>query len=721
MNQKDLLNASQEQAVKHDQGPLLVIAGAGSGKTRVLTFRIAHLIQGGVYPANILAVTFTNKAAKEMKSRVVDRIGLVGQRVWISTFHSLCGQLLRSHAVHLGYGSNFLIFDTTDQQVIIKECLKTLNLDPKKFPPQAILRAISQAKNDLVKSSAFSSTGDFWSSTVSRIYQMYEDKLKASNAMDFDDLIMNTVLLFKDHKEILLQYQNRFRYILVDEYQDTNTAQYELVTLLAKEHRNICVVGDEDQSIYAFRGADIRNILDFEKDYPEAKVVKLEENYRSSKNILAVANAVITNNTERKAKVLYTKNAEGPFVRLFVGQSERDEAHFVASTIADSVGLGKRSYQHHTLLYRTHAQSRTFEEAFMRRGIPYRIVSGLRFYERKEIKDLLGYLRLLENPSDDYAFQRVVNAPKRGIGDVTLARLVEFAASKGQSLYASLTALKEIPNLGRQAFCNLENFHGLMEELRAKRSLSLTQLKDYVLMESGYLTALKAEKTPEAESRLENLTEFSTVTRQFEEAEENPTLGAFLEHVALIADVDNYDRSADVVNFMSLHAAKGLEFPVVFLVGMEDGICPHSRALREPGQLEEERRLVYVGVTRAEEELFLTAAHLRQMYGESQRNPISTFVKEIPPTLLEEVDKRGASSFAPTPKVVPKETSRKKEGAIKQEGTGFSVGDKVLHPKWGQGMVVSCAPSGGDTVLSIAFPEQGIKKVLAGIAPLEKV
>ncbi len=729
MEYLESLNPQQRQAVEHTQGPLLVVAGAGSGKTRVLTYRIAHMIHSHhIEPYRILAVTFTNKAAQEMKERVRAIVGPQADEVWVSTFHSSCVQILRREAHHLGYQRNFLIFDSSDQKVVMRDCLKELNLDPKKFEPRAIMAGISGAKNELLSPEAFDAqAADFWQNTVARVYKKYQAKLAENNAMDFDDLIINTVALWQQFPDILRKYQERFQYVLVDEYQDTNHAQYVLVNLLAQGHRNLCVVGDEDQSIYGFRGADIRNILDFEEDYPEAVVVKLEENYRSSQTILEAANTLIANNTQRKEKALWTQSDQGPNLAFFQGRDEREEAAYVADVIAADVKERQRSLTDFTILYRTHAQSRNFEDAFMRRGIAYRIVSGLRFYERKEIKDFMAYLRLLHNPMDNYSFRRIVNVPRRGIGDVTVAKVEEFALSQGLSLYEALEALDNVPGLAARFRKGLGEFFTMMEDLRAEAaSTDLTTLAEMVLQRTGYEKALTDEKTLEAETRWENVKEFLSVTRQFEKEHPGSELGDFLEHVALISDADAYEPGAAVVSMMTFHAAKGLEFPVVFMVGLEDGIFPHSRSLYEPEQMEEERRLAYVGITRAQEELYLTCAQMRTIFGQQGYNPVSQFVDEIPAELVDDRTLLGMPSqvgvHASSNGRVSAQGCQASAAQAPSAGTvgEWKVGDKIRHPKWGDGMIVSTQGDKSGLILSLSFPDQGIKKVMADLAPIEK-
>lgn len=769
------LNDTQRAAVEHVDGPLLIIAGAGSGKTRVLTYRMAYLLQvRNVSPSSILAVTFTNKAAAEMRERVSALIGPRAEQVWVGTFHAMCVRILRRYAERLGFPKQFLIFDTADQLAAVRACLKELNLDPKRNDPRSLLGAISAAKNNLMDPSEYAEkASDFWERTVARVYERYQEKLRENGAFDFDDLLLATVRLFRQEVDVLQYYRDRFRYLMIDEYQDTNKVQYVLVNMLAEEHRNLCVVGDADQSIYRFRGADIRNILDFERDYPDATIIKLEQNYRSTKRIIEAANAVIANNFDRPAKDLWTNNPEGAPLYFYQAMDERAEAGFIADEIRRGISEDGREYSDFTVLYRTHAQSRTFEEEFIRRGIPYRIVSGVRFYERKEIKDLLAYLRVIFNPLDEFSLRRIINVPRRGIGDVTIGRLDEFAAANGMSLYEALTDGEALAGLSTAAANRVHEFAELLEGLRAVAAdVSLTALADRVLEHSGYMRELHAERTIEAEARIENLREFLSVTRQFEQ-EQGGGLEEFLEHVALVSDVDAYDADANSVTMMTLHAAKGLEFPVVFLVGMEDGVFPHSRALAEASELEEERRLCYVGMTRAMERLYLTCARQRLLYGQPVAGNVSLFVNEIPSELIEDVSENmraragwqvlhggagrdaahtgfgdwplggrgpvggpasgGGRGVASGPvslgssdlkdagdsrvRDVPGGSDR--GGAL--DPASLQSGDRVRHAVFGEGTVISCTPASGDTVVTIAFPDQGVKKLLASIAPLEKV
>lgn len=734
------LNTPQAEAVEHCAGPLLILAGAGSGKTRVLTHRIGYLIkEKGVSPHNILAITFTNKAAGEMKERVNNLIGHRAEAMWICTFHAACVRILRKGIGSLGYDSNFVIYDSADQQTLIKQCLKELNIDDKLFPPRAVAAGISQAKNKLLGPKAYEDQAyDYYQQTVSRVYQLYQTKLQTNNALDFDDLIMKTVTLFEQHTEALEYYQDRFRYILIDEYQDTNHAQYRLVKLLAAKHRNLCVVGDDDQSVYGFRGADIQNILDFERDYPEAKVVRLEQNYRSTKNILEAANEVISHNSGRKQKRLWTENPGGSLISLFTAQDEHQEAYYVAQKIVEGHDLHDRKYQDFAVLYRTNAQSRVIEEILMRNNVAYTIVGGLKFYERKEIKDVLAYLKVISNPLDGISLQRVINVPRRGIGDTSLAKITEYARENGISLYDAMGRSSAIPGLTARVTKPMAEFVSLIDELRARKDdLPVTALTSEVLDKSGYLKELESEKSVEAETRIENLKEFLTVTAEYDRASTEGSLEEFLAGVSLVADIDNLDDRSDAVALMTLHSAKGLEFPVVFMIGMEEGIFPHSRSLMEEAELEEERRLCYVGITRAREELHLLNAWQRTLYGNYMHNPPSRFVREVPENLLDQNgagrDINGAAGYAGAgrqgnyaPETKLRYTAAQTAAAGTQTASAgttdsYGLGDKVEHGKWGQGVVVSVKGEGGDAEISVAFPNIGIKTLVAKYAPLKKL
>lgn len=741
MHLTEHLNLPQAEAVQCHDGPLLILAGAGSGKTRVLTYRIGYLIgEIGVSPYNILAITFTNKAAGEMKERVEALMGRKAEFMWICTFHSACVRVLRKEIGLLGYDTNFAIYDSADQQTVIKQCLKELNIDDKRFPPRAVAAGISQAKNSLLTPQTFDKkANDYYLQTVSRVYQLYQSKLKANNALDFDDLIMKTVTLFEQFSNILEQYQERFKYILIDEYQDTNHAQYRLVKLLAGKYRNICVVGDDDQSVYRFRGADIQNILDFERDYPEARVIRLEQNYRSTKIILEAANEVIRNNYGRKEKRLWTENPGGSRILLYTAQDEHQEAYYVASKILAGHDLQKRAYQDFAVLYRTNAQSRVMEEILMRNNIPYIIVGGLKFYERKEVKDIMAYLRVISNSLDAVSLQRIVNVPRRGVGDASLGKINAYADERGISLYDAMGRIEEVPGLTARTVKPITEFMKLIEDLRArKEGLAVTGLAKEVLTRSGYLRELESEQTIEAETRIENLNEFLTVTAEYDRGAAEGSLEEFLAGVSLVADIDGLDERADAVVLMTMHSAKGLEFPVVFIVGMEDGIFPHSRSMLDESELEEERRLCYVGITRAREELHLIHACQRTLYGNYMHNPPSRFVREIPDHLLQkegignepaEKASRGAMGrYGGQPGdggYSPVGSGQAAAAVVKPGGNvtagSFSLGDKVEHGKWGQGVVVGIKGEGGDAEISVAFPGLGIKVLVARYAPLKKV
>lgn len=735
MDLRQQLNEAQYEAVTYQGGPMLVIAGAGSGKTRVLTYRIAHLLRQGVAPHQILAVTFTNKAAREMRERIEQLVGPVAGGLWMGTFHATCVQILRRYADRLGYTQRFTIFDTADQLTTVRECLKELNLDPKSYEPRSLLSAISRAKNERIGPAEYTDRAmDFWERQVARVYKAYDAKLREANALDFDDLLVKTIDLFEQWPDVLQQFQDRFQHILVDEYQDTNHVQYLLVTMLASRHRNLCVVGDADQSIYKFRGADIRNILDFERDYPDAKVIKLEENYRSTQRILDAANAVISNNLDRRDKTLYTRNGEGHRVGLYRADDERGEAAFLCDEVDRLRREEEISLDQVAVLYRTHAQSRSLEEEFMRRGIPYRIYSGVRFYERKEIKDIISYLRVVANPDESLSLRRIINVPKRGIGDGTVAKLEAFASANELSLFGTIARVEEVEGLGKAAVTRVAAFRELLLEMIAQgEQVGVTELTEFILHRSGYLDELSAERTIEAESRIENLREFLSVTTQFEAENEGASLLDFLEHVALVSDVDAMDGEADGLTLMTLHSAKGLEFPVVFMVGMEEGVFPHSRSLWDEGELEEERRLCYVGMTRAMVRLYMTCARVRTLFGQTMYSQPSRFIDEIPASLVEDLNAREAEKWSTARQSLglSRGAAATRSGRpmpaprVERDATGssetFSAGERVKHPKWGVGTVVQTEKAGGDVVLTLAFPGEGIKKVMVGIVPLEKV
>ncbi|WP_247644696.1 DNA helicase PcrA [Streptococcus sp. NLN64] len=746
------MNERQAEAVQTTEGPLLIMAGAGSGKTRVLTHRIAYLIdEKMVNPWNILAITFTNKAAREMKERAF-ALNPATQDTLISTFHSMCVRILRRDADHIGYNRNFTIVDPGEQRTLMKRILKELNLDPQKWNERAVLGTISNAKNDLLDDRAYEAqASDMYSQVVAKCYKAYQSELRQSEAMDFDDLIMMTLRLFDQNPDVLTYYQQKFQYIHVDEYQDTNQAQYQLVKLLASRFKNICVVGDADQSIYGWRGADMQNILDFERDYKNAKVVLLEENYRSTKKILQAANEVIVHNKNRRPKKLWTQNPDGQSLVYYRATNEQEEAFFVAKTIRQLVLEEGKNYKDMAVLYRTNAQSRTIEEALMKSAIPYTMVGGTKFYSRKEIRDLVAYLNLLANPKDNISFERIINEPKRGVGPGTLTKLRDFAQLQGLSLFEASSDLMLSPIKGKAAQA-IEDFAVMMNRLRQDLDrLTVTELVNVLLDDSGYRQSLEAQRTVEAQSRLENIQEFLSVTQSFDdgEKEDNETgldrLGRFLVDLALSSEADEGEVELAEVTLMTLHAAKGLEFPFVFLIGMEENVFPLSRASQDPDELEEERRLAYVGITRAEERLFLTNANSRLLYGRTGYNKPSRFLNEISSDLLDYqgLAKPANASFAVsyTNQVGQKfgqgmsleEALRMRKQAVqpkslggqvkqsKTSATAWEIGDQVSHRKWGQGTVLAVSGSGDAQELKISFPEMGVKKVLAALAPIEKL
>ncbi|MCX7923691.1 MAG: DNA helicase PcrA [Clostridia bacterium] len=733
------LNKEQKEAVLHVDGPLLILAGAGSGKTRVLTHRIAHLIkEEGVHPTSIMAITFTNKAAKEMKERIEKLVGDVSENIWVSTFHSSCVRILRRDIDKLGYDRSFVIFDTGDQQTVVKDCLKELNLNDKNFPPRSVLEMIGRAKDELTEPRTFTNmyASDFRMSKVAQIYELYQKKLRQNNALDFDDIIMLTIKLFLENPPVLSYYQHRFKYILVDEYQDTNTAQYSLISLLAQEHKNLCVVGDDDQSIYGWRGANIRNILDFEKEFKNAKVIKLEQNYRSTQTILDAANQVIRNNAGRKNKSLWTDNGEGDRIKRQECDNEHAEAMYVAGEIRKLTRQEDRQYKDCAILYRTNAQSRVLEEMFMREGLPYKIVGGLKFYDRKEIKDLIAYLRLIQNPSDNISLKRIINVPKRGIGSATVDKAEEEANRRGSSIFSVVSMASEVPELGRAA-ARLENFVTLISKFRVfKETMKVSELMEEVIEQSGITKELEAEDTEEARGRIENVKELISVAMEFEEQSEEKGLEAFLAHVSLVSDIDNFEEETDSVIMMTLHSAKGLEFPVVFMVGMEEGVFPGYRSMTDDNEVEEERRLCYVGITRAREKLYMTNAHCRTLFGNTSYNKVSRFIKEIPEELIEAPVKKEAKSStgmakptvqtkgaavnsfgaSPTPKFMTL-------GEIKKAASNvvYGVGDKVEHKKFGIGVITSVEKENDDFKLEIHFQNSGMKRLMAAFANLNKI
>lgn len=729
------LNKEQREAVKHTEGPLLIMAGAGSGKTRVLTHRIAYLMsEKGVAPRNILAITFTNKAAREMKSRVSDLVGPEGDYMWVSTFHSMCVRMLRRDIDRIGYNRNFTILDSGDQLTVVKQVLRDLNIDMKQFEPRAMLNKISAAKNELITPEKFSEhVGNYYDRQVAKVYEAYQAMLRKNHSLDFDDLIMETIHLFQRVPEVLEYYQRRFQYIHVDEYQDTNHAQYFLVKQLASRYQNLCVVGDSDQSIYRWRGANIENILNFEKDYPAVETILLEQNYRSTKSILNAANQVIANNPGRKPKNLWTENPDGQKINYFQGATEQEEAFFITDKIQELIREHHYSPNDIAILYRTNAQSRAIEDALMKSAVSYQMVGGTKFYERKEIKDMIAYLRLIMNPDDDISFERVVNEPKRGIGKTSVERLRAYATDHDISFF---TAVKEVDFTGvsKRAATALAEFGQLIATLAQQSEfLTATDMVDTVLERSGYREMLENERSIEAQSRLENLEEFMTVTQNFEEkSEEDQSLMAFLTDLALIADIDQMDEEDPdqeaKITLMTLHAAKGLEFPVVFLIGLEENVFPHSRSMFDDEEMEEERRLAYVGITRAEQQLYLTHAKMRTLYGRTNMNPISRFVNEIPDDLIEGMEEAKTAMFGRKPVFgrQPENNTRPQRRTSRvissgAENEAWAPGDKANHKKWGKGTVVKVEGTGEAMELDIAFPAPtGIKRVLARFAPITK-
>ncbi len=735
------LNPQQAEAVINTEGPMLIMAGAGSGKTKVLTCRVANLLQKGVRPYRILAITFTNKAAAEMRERVNNMSGPAAKDVWLFTFHAFCARFLRMEIDKLpGYGGNFAIYDTADSQNLIKQILKEMNLDDKRFQPSGILSRISNAKNALQDAAAFArQAGDFYEQKVADIYSRYEQKLQLNNALDFDDLLMLSIKLLQENKEVREKYQDRFDYLLVDEYQDTNHAQYLLTKFLATKHRNICVVGDADQSIYGWRGADIQNILDFEKDYPDAKVIKLEQNYRSTQIILDAANAVIENNTGRKPKNLWTENKSGADIIYFQAVDERDEARFVIEQLQNLQRTENKKLGDMAILYRTNTQSRIFEEMLIKSGISYNMVGGLKFYERKEIKDIIAYLRVIFNPADSLSLLRIINVPKRGIGDASLAKIQAYAAANNVSLFEAVSNAAAIDGLSSRFVSKLDDLAGIIFELmNLANEAPVEDLIDRVLRDTGYLEELENERTPQAQSRIDNLHELISVAQEFAASEEENNLENFLAHVALVSDIDDTELGEDAITLMTLHSSKGLEFPVVFLVGMEEGLFPHARTLMDETEIEEERRLCYVGITRAKEKLFLSSTKMRTIYGNTVTYPPSRFLQEIPARLVKTIKRQERFSALENFKQVSEKYSarpqkpastfnphsfmpQKLAAAAGGTGTRFNTGDRVSHSKWGEGMVVSVKDSPDGQEVKVAFAGAGVRSLLTKYAVLKKL
>ena len=746
----DTLNKPQKEAVFHTEGPLLILAGAGSGKTRVLTHRIAYLIEEkGVNPWNILAITFTNKAAEEMRQRVDSLVGIGAESIWVSTFHSMCVRILRRYIDRLGYDNRFTIYDTDDQKTLMKEVCRKTDIDTKRFKERMLLSVISSAKNEMILPEEFelNAGGDFVQLKIAKVYKEYEAQMRANNALDFDDLLVKTVQLLETQPDVRENYQEPFRYIMVDEYQDTNTVQFRLVSLLAGKYRNLCVVGDDDQSIYKFRGANIRNILDFEKEFSDAKVIKLEQNYRSVGNVLEVANSVIRNNKGRKEKTLWTDNEKGEKIRLRQFDTAYDEAQFIAEDIKDETAQGA-NYSDHAVLYRTNAQSRLLEEKFVAMNIPYKIVGGINFYSRREIKDVLSYLKTIDNGKDDLAVRRIINVPKRGIVLTTINRIQESAAARGIGFYDALSAPDLIPGIGRSA-SKLDSFAALIEYFKGRSEESgVTDLLTEVIEKTGYTESLEADDPEELEARVQNIDELVSKAAVYEEScsdrGERPTLSGFLEEVALVADIDSVAEDRDYVILMTLHSAKGLEFPHVYLAGMEDGLFPSYMSISgdDPEELEEERRLCYVGVTRAEEKLTLTCARMRLVRGERQYNSMSRFIKEMPSALIDTGKREGGfsqnvslgekrtyssevsgykrSAYAQKPAFA---AIQKGSGlmAKKSEGLSYGVGDRVRHVKFGDGTVTEIKEGGRDYEVTVQFDTAGVRKMFALFAKLIKI
>lgn len=765
MSLLDTLNEQQKQAVMTTEGPLLILAGAGSGKTRVLTHRTAYLIDElGVNPYNIMAITFTNKAAGEMRERIDKMVGYGSESIWVSTFHSTCVRILRRYIDRLGYSTNFTIYDADDQKTLMKDICKRLNIDTKIHKERMFLSAISSAKDELIDPIEFETraAGDYAKRIQAQVYREYQQVLRQNNALDFDDLIMKTVELFKLDGEVLNAYQERLRYIMVDEYQDTNTAQFELIRLLANKYKNLCVVGDDDQSIYKFRGANIYNILNFEKHFPDATVIKLEQNYRSTQNILDAANGVIANNVGRKEKSLWTDNGTGDKIQFEQLDTANEEADYVTRDIMRRVRKGEYQYKDCAVLYRTNAQSRLFEERFIASNIPYKIVGGVNFYSRKEVKDMLSYLKTIANGQDDLAVRRIINVPKRGIGATSITKVANYAAEHEMNFYSALCEAAEIPGLGKAA-AKIEPFVLFVQSMKAKSKLKpVSELLQEIIETTGYVRELEAEGTDEAEARIENIDELISKAVDYEEAQEHPTLDGFLEEVALVADIDSLDADSDYVVLMTLHSAKGLEFPNVYLAGMEDGLFPSYMSIvsdNAEAEIEEERRLAYVGITRAMKNLTITSARVRMVRGQTQYGKVSRFVKEIPPQLLageiyepksyeepveESSFQKARKAFRSTPTYsgevgegygstfkskkpaapVYTKVSNQRDfgsGATEKGGLSYEVGDRVRHMKFGEGEVTSIVAGGRDYEVTVDFDKVGTKKMFATFAKLRKI
>lgn len=737
MDLKSLLNKEQYEGATTIEGQVLILAGAGSGKTRVLTHRMAHMIDDlGILPYKILAITFTNKAAKEMKDRVKALIGERAEDMWISTFHSTCVRILRREIEKLGYKKSFTIYDTSDQKTLIKECMKALNINDKDITEQEIMSKIGKAKDNMQSPASFmrEHESNFREKKIADVYEMYQKRLKENNALDFDDLIFKTVELFKQDKETLEFYQRKFQYIMVDEYQDTNKVQYELIRLLAEKYKNVCVVGDDDQCIYQWRGADIRNILDFEKDYPDAKVIKLEQNYRSKGNILDAANVVIVNNANRKSKVLRTEQESGNKIKIYRAYSDSDEGDFVATQINKIKEEENKSYKDFAILYRTNAQSRIFEESLRRKAIPYKILGGTRFYDRKEIKDMISYLKVLVNPTDSISLRRILNVPKRGIGDATVNKVVDFADDYELPLWDALSTVRNIPTLTARNCGGIEIFMEMMDKfMEMSEIMPVSTLIETILKETGYISELEKSKEIEDKSRIENLKELVSDAVDFERSSEDKSLSAYLEKVSLVQDTDKLQEEEDTIVLMTVHSAKGLEFPVVFMVGMENGIFPGNASFESDAEMEESRRLCYVGITRAKEQLFMTSAEVRRQFGRTVAYPQSDFIAEIKGDLKEYVSGNNSAQSAratmfprenrfSNPHSLRGNSMQKPKAQTIQSSVSsddVTIGRKVKHSKFGIGTVVSISDSGSDKKLTIAFDNQGVKILMLSLANLE--
>ncbi|WMJ79581.1 DNA helicase PcrA [Clostridium sp. MB40-C1] len=752
MDLKTLLNKEQYEAAITIEGPVLVLAGAGSGKTRVLTYRIAHMVEDLNIPHyNILAITFTNKAAGEMKERIKKLIDVNVDSMWVSTFHSCCVRILRREIDKLGYNKNFAIYDSSDQKTLVKECMKELNINEKDIDEKEIIGKIGKQKDRLISAEEYKkqNENDFRKNKIADVYLLYQKRLKNSNALDFDDLIFKTVELLKKNPDVLNFYQNKFKYIMVDEYQDTNKAQYELVKMLAQGHKNLFVVGDDDQCIYQWRGADISNILNFEKDYPNTKVIKLEQNYRSKSNILSAANGVIKNNAQRKSKVLRTENPPGEKIKIYRAFSDIDEGNFVAKQIKELMEKEDMDFKDFAVLYRTNAQSRIFEDVFMKRSIPYRIIGGQKFYDRKEIKDIIAYLKFINNLQDDISLKRIINVPKRAIGAATVSKIQEFASYMDECMYSVLLEVENIPGLTARNIASINKFTSLINSFnRTKDNISVSKLIEEILESTGYLKGLKESKNIEDMSRIENIKELVSAAVEFESTSEDQSLSAFLEKVALVSDIDNYTEDADTAVLMTIHSAKGLEFPVVFMVGMENGIFPGARSMEDFSEMEESRRLCYVGITRAKEKLYMTSAQSRMVFGRSVSYSESDFINEVSMDLRENIhqNKNGAmkninksyvsnnfnshslSTFANN------KADKKMNSILSQQNCNsdnnsnhkkkfdldeISIGRKVKHEKFGVGTVVSAIKTSDDVKITIAFDNMGIKQLMLSVAPIE--